>query len=238
MSVRPGLAKGADGDLASHDSPTAAINLPPLRTRSVILNHSLANQWSGAAGRPHSDTSLVSDRQRALVLLVLFLVSTILIVTSLHYSHPSQPHPGAVLSQDDVRNNPHYLRHLDQFMAHATSTQPKASATASPYSVIYVTVPTKEVGEQIAHALLEKQLAACCNLMPAMTSIYKWEGKVHTEPEHLMMVKTRSGLFPEVCAVVRAHHPYQVPECIELPIQQGSKEYLAWIGENAKDIGE
>jgi uncharacterized protein involved in tolerance to divalent cations len=202
-----------------------------------VLDHSLANQWRGHAGRPHEDTQLVSDRQRALVLLALFLISTVLIVTSLHFNHPREPHPGALLSDTEVKANPHYLKHQENKMAKAAAAEMQTSSSASPYSVLYVTVPSMEVGEKIAHALLEKRLVACVNILPGVKSMYRWEGKIQSDTEHLLMLKTRSALFGEVCSCVRAEHPYEVPECIELPIQQGHKAYLEWIGGNTKELG-
>jgi periplasmic divalent cation tolerance protein len=101
--------------------------------------------------------------------------------------------------------------------------------------VILVTVPTTEVGRQIASELLEKQLAACVNIFPAFHSIYRWKGKIVTDEEVLLLVKTRSDLVQDqVVPAIKAIHPYEVPEVIALPVVQGSQSYLDWIREETQ----
>jgi len=108
-------------------------------------------------------------------------------------------------------------------------------AVRSPYSVLYVTTPTKDVATKIASGLLEKRLVACVNIIPGITSMYRWEGKIASDEEQLMVMKTRQSLFNDVAKFVKENHPYDVPEVIELPIEQGHKEYIDWIGESTKD---
>ena len=95
--------------------------------------------------------------------------------------------------------------------------------------VVFVTTPTKEVGEQIAKSLVEAQLAACVNLLPEITSIYTWEGEVCHEAEVMMVIKTQAKLFEALADTIQTLHPYHVPEIIAVPIIAGSANYLAWI---------
>jgi periplasmic divalent cation tolerance protein len=96
--------------------------------------------------------------------------------------------------------------------------------------VVLITAPSKEVGKQIARALLEKELAACVNIISSIDSIYTWEGKICNDEEVLLVVKSRAELFEnQLVPAVQAIHPYRVPEIIALPIKMGAKSYLDWI---------
>jgi periplasmic divalent cation tolerance protein len=95
--------------------------------------------------------------------------------------------------------------------------------------IVFITVPSREVGQQIADTLLEKRLAACVNIVPQITSIYHWQGTVNQDDELLLTAKTKATLFDTLAATVNNHHPYDVPEVIAMPIVYGFKEYLAWI---------
>lgn len=98
------------------------------------------------------------------------------------------------------------------------------------YIIVFITVPTKEIGEQIADALLDKKLAACVNLISPIRSFYLWQGSKNIDEEVLLVVKTRADLFNDhLVPTVKALHPYEVPEIIALPIIMGSADYLEWI---------
>ena len=100
------------------------------------------------------------------------------------------------------------------------------------YIIVFITAPTKEVGEQIAGALLDWKLAACVNLISPIRSLYIWEGNLNADEEVLLVVKTRADLFADqLVPAVKAIHPYKVPEIIALPIVMGSSDYLEWIEE-------
>jgi periplasmic divalent cation tolerance protein len=83
-----------------------------------------------------------------------------------------------------------------------------------------------------ARTFVEERLAACVNLLPAMTSIYRWKEDVQTDPEHQVFIKTTRENVPAVQARLRDLHPYDVPEFIVLPIVEGSDAYLGWIRES------
>jgi periplasmic divalent cation tolerance protein len=98
------------------------------------------------------------------------------------------------------------------------------------YLVGLITVPSLEVGRQIASALVEQRLAACFNMLPAVNSLFHWQGSVSEEQEFLLMVKTRRNLFESrLIPAVRQIHPYETPEIIALPILVGNQDYLDWI---------
>jgi periplasmic divalent cation tolerance protein len=95
--------------------------------------------------------------------------------------------------------------------------------------VVLVTAPSPDQAAEIARALVEERLAACGNVVPAIRSIYRWEGKVHEEAEALLVLKTTRGRFEALRDRVLALHPYDVPEVIALPVEAGNAAYLAWI---------
>ncbi|HSD20037.1 MAG TPA: divalent-cation tolerance protein CutA [Anaeromyxobacter sp.] len=95
--------------------------------------------------------------------------------------------------------------------------------------VVLVTAPSPDQAAEIARALVEERLAACGNVVPAIRSIYRWEGKVHEDAEALLVLKTTRGRFEALRDRVLALHPYDVPEVIALPVEAGNAAYLAWI---------
>ncbi|HOD74359.1 MAG TPA: divalent-cation tolerance protein CutA [Candidatus Bipolaricaulis anaerobius] len=100
--------------------------------------------------------------------------------------------------------------------------------------VVLVTCPSREAGEKIARALVEERLAACANLVPQVTSIYRWEGKVVRDHEVLLVLKTRRARFAALARRVAALHPYAVPEIVALPLEAGSRPYLAWVADSTR----
>ncbi|XP_008261007.1 protein CutA isoform X2 [Oryctolagus cuniculus] len=96
-------------------------------------------------------------------------------------------------------------------------------------SAAFVTCPNEKVAKEIARAVVEKRLAACVNLIPQITSIYEWKGKIEEDSEVLMMIKTQSSLVPALTDFVRSVHPYEVAEVIALPVEQGNSPYLQWV---------
>jgi len=97
--------------------------------------------------------------------------------------------------------------------------------------LVYSTFPSPEEAERIGGALVDRALAACVNIFPAMTSIYVWEGKRERSAETAMLIKTRRTLAERVVAEVRALHPYSNPALLVLPLEGGSADFLRWIGE-------
>ena len=100
--------------------------------------------------------------------------------------------------------------------------------------VVLITAPSSEEGEAIARALVEEKLAACVNVIPSVTSLYRWRGELQREGEVLLVVKSRRGLFDRLAARVRELHSYQVPEIIALPVIVGDEDYLRWLSETTQ----
>jgi periplasmic divalent cation tolerance protein len=95
--------------------------------------------------------------------------------------------------------------------------------------VILSTTDTAELARQIAVALVEAGEAACVNIVPAIRSIYRWEGKVQDEGECLLLIKSASEKCEAVRSRIRQMHTYQTPEVIAIPITAGDPDYLAWL---------
>ena len=98
------------------------------------------------------------------------------------------------------------------------------------YIVVFVTASGQPEAEKIARHLLEQKLAACVNIIGGLTSLYWWEGKIDQSQEALLVIKTKKSLFKKLAAAVKSFHSYSVPEIIALPIVDGQKDYLNWIG--------
>ena len=97
--------------------------------------------------------------------------------------------------------------------------------------LIYSTFPSPEAAEAVGRELVERRLAACVNILPGMTSIYRWEGAIARDSEAVMIIKTRGSLAETVIGAVKARHSYTNPALIVLPILDGSADYLRWLGE-------
>jgi len=99
------------------------------------------------------------------------------------------------------------------------------------HSMAFVTAPDETVAKKLAKGLVENKLAACVNIIPSVTSVYEWEGKINEDSELILMIKTRTSRIDDVSKYVRENHGYDVPEVISAPIQNGNAAYLDWIGQ-------
>ena len=95
--------------------------------------------------------------------------------------------------------------------------------------LVYATFPTLAEAEQVGGALIEQRLAACVNILPGMTSIYRWQGVIETGAETVMIIKTRASLADPVIGEVRRRHSFSNPALLVLPVISGSAEFLGWI---------
>ena len=98
--------------------------------------------------------------------------------------------------------------------------------------IVLTTTGSVEEARRIAQALVERRLAACVNIVPQVESIFRWQNKVETASEFLLLIKTEAGVFDDLCDAVKELHSYELPECVMLEIRGGSSEYLDWIEEN------
>jgi periplasmic divalent cation tolerance protein len=105
------------------------------------------------------------------------------------------------------------------------------SSSADPAAVVVLTTLAADADAvALARTLVEERLAACVNVLPAMTSVYRWKGAVEQDREQQLVIKTAPAQLPALEARVRELHPYELPEFLVLPAS-GSKAYLDWIAD-------
>lgn len=100
--------------------------------------------------------------------------------------------------------------------------------------IVLTTTGSRQEGEKIARALVERRLAACVNLVGPIASVYRWKEKVEKAEEFLLLIKTTAEFFPDVREAIAELHSYELPECIALPIEAGSADYLDWIEDSVE----
>jgi len=98
--------------------------------------------------------------------------------------------------------------------------------------LVLTTAGSESEARKIAHALVERRLAACVNVIPRIQSVYRWQGKVEQALEYLLLIKTVKSREEAVRAAIRELHSYELPECIAIPIESGSAEYLKWLSDS------
>lgn len=94
--------------------------------------------------------------------------------------------------------------------------------------IILTTTPTLEEAKKLAERIAGQKLAACVQILPKMTSVYVWEGKVQSDEEHLLLIKTLPEKYDEVEAFIIENHSYEVPEIVSLNAQEVGQKYLDW----------
>ena len=102
------------------------------------------------------------------------------------------------------------------------------------YAVVFITTSSRAESRKIADGLLEARQAACVNILPGVTSRYRWKGKIETGREELLIAKTSRAKVPALIRCVKALHSYDVPEVIALPITAGNPGYLRWIKDSLR----
>lgn len=95
--------------------------------------------------------------------------------------------------------------------------------------VVLTTVANAAEAESLAEKIVSAKLAACAQIMPQITSIYFWEGKIQKESEQLLIIKTLPEKFEKLERFIRENHSYEVPEIVSLPVEKVSEGYLAWM---------
>lgn len=101
----------------------------------------------------------------------------------------------------------------------------------TPHQLVLCTCPDLITAQNIAEQLVDKQLAACVNILPGVTSVYQWQGKRETAQEHLLLIKTTTEVFNALEQTIVSLHPYELPEIIAVSIERGLDPYLNWISE-------
>ena len=100
---------------------------------------------------------------------------------------------------------------------------------ASQIRVVLVTVPDEDAGRTLARRIVQERLAACGNVIPGLTSVYRWDGEIQEDPEALVLLKTTVERLETLRMRVEELHPYEVPEFLALPVDRGNDTYLRWV---------
>lgn len=98
-----------------------------------------------------------------------------------------------------------------------------------PLAQIVLTTCPADAAPRLAHGLVEQGLAACVNIAPSVQSIYRWRGAIEIADEALLVIKGNAAHFAAIESYIRAHHPYELPELIAVPIVAGLAAYLSWL---------
>lgn len=95
--------------------------------------------------------------------------------------------------------------------------------------LVYATYPDAEGARSAAERLVSQGLAGCCNILPGMTAIYRWNGAIQHDGECVLIAKTRESLAERLITEAREHHPYTTPAFLVIPVIGGSEPYIAWL---------
>ena len=95
--------------------------------------------------------------------------------------------------------------------------------------LVLTTLPNADAASELAKTVVNEKLAACANLFPAVRSVYRWQAKLQDENEVLVLLKTRQEHFERLKSRILELHPYEVPEVLAIPVEQGYQAYLDWL---------
>ena len=104
--------------------------------------------------------------------------------------------------------------------------------TTAAFSIILITAPDLKTARALAQAAITARLIACANLIPKVESLYRWQGKIESSSEVLLLLKARKSRLKALEQLVVKMHPYDTPEFLALPINAGSAKYLTWLAAN------
>ena len=100
--------------------------------------------------------------------------------------------------------------------------------------LVFCTASTENEADQIARTLVEREEAACVNVVPMIRSVFRWKGKISSETEHLMLIKTTQTLLEDVKKTIKELHSYELPEIISVSVDDGDRNALNWIASVVK----
>jgi|SRR5215469_9205651 len=100
--------------------------------------------------------------------------------------------------------------------------------------LVVTTCGSQEEARRIARELVDRKLAACVNIVPHVESVYRWKGEVESASEWLLIIKTTAAAFERLREIVLELHSYDLPECIQIAIEDGSSSYLDWIADSVQ----
>lgn len=108
---------------------------------------------------------------------------------------------------------------------------------ADAFRLVLNTCPDEQTARNLARGLVETGLATCVNLVPGLTSIYRWEGRLHEGQEWLLLIKTTAERMDAIQSWITERHPYRLAEIIALPLAGGLPAYLEWIAQGVDGTG-
>jgi periplasmic divalent cation tolerance protein len=98
-----------------------------------------------------------------------------------------------------------------------------------PTLLVFTNLPDAATAERLAERLINERLAACVNVLPPCRSVYRWQGAIEHADEVPLLIKTTDERYPALEALIRAAHPYDLPEILAIPVAQGLPDYLSWV---------
>ncbi len=102
--------------------------------------------------------------------------------------------------------------------------------------LVVTSVGTEQQAVEISEELVARRLATCVNIIPCLRSVYRWKGKICTDSEYLLFVKTRTAFFAEVSEAIRELHSYELPEILMIPVLAAEEGFQRWVVEMATGI--
>jgi periplasmic divalent cation tolerance protein len=97
--------------------------------------------------------------------------------------------------------------------------------------IVFSTFPDETSAREAAGKLVERGVAACVNILPGLSSVYRWQGKTEAASETLLMIKTTREAYPRLESALKACHPYELPEILAVGAEAGLPDYLKWVAE-------
>jgi periplasmic divalent cation tolerance protein len=113
---------------------------------------------------------------------------------------------------------------------------PHRETMPNQHLIVLCTVPDRESANSLAQAVVEDGLAACVNIVPHITSVYRWQGQLQSDDELLLIIKTSAKAYGDLEGRITDLHPYELPEIIAVPIHVGLPGYLTWIDESLTGV--
>ena len=104
--------------------------------------------------------------------------------------------------------------------------------------LVITNLPDAQTAGQLAQRLIEERVAACVNQLASCTSTYRWQGKIETATEVPLLIKTTKVAYPRLEQLIRAAHPYELPEIIAVPVTTGLPDYLHWVSQETNALKE
>ena len=115
-----------------------------------------------------------------------------------------------------------------------TTENPVSINPANSYCLVLTTLASEAQADALARQIVEARLGACVQILP-VKSIYRWKGALCAEPEWQLFIKTRRARFETLAQFIKAHHAYETPEIVQIPITAGSAAYLRWVDDETQE---